>query len=65
MEKNDEFKTELENQYTILIKADQKKEKKFRIAVLVILSVTLLFVIISLIFAEQALNATKKDKWAL
>jgi cell division protein FtsL len=62
MEKNDEFKTELENQYTILIKADQKKEKKFRIAVLVILSVTLLFVIISLIFAEQALNATKKDK---
>ena len=62
MERNDEFKTELENQYTILIKADQKKEKKFRIAVLVIVSVTLFFVIISLIFAEQALSATKKDK---
>ncbi len=62
MEKNDEFKSELENQYTILIKADQKKEKKFRIAVLVIVSITLLLTIISVIFAQQALSATKKDK---
>ena len=62
MERNDEFKTELENQYTILIKADQKKEKKFRIAVLVIVSITLLSVIVSIFFAEQALSATKKDK---
>lgn len=60
MEKNENFKSELENQYTILIKASEKKEQKRFIILLTILSVTLVSTLISVIFACIALkNSTK------
>lgn len=60
MEKNDNFKSELETQYTILIKASEKKEQKRFIVILTILIVTLISVIVSIVFAFLALkNSTK------
>ena len=60
MEKNDEFKEELEKQYSILIKASEKKEKKYFIAIISILAVTLLGTIISIVFAGSAFNNSKR-----
>ncbi len=60
MEKNENFKTELENQYTILIKASEKKEEKRFIIILTILSVTLISVLISIIFTILAFRNSLK-----
>lgn len=60
MEKNENFKEELETQYTILIKANEKKEKQRFIILLVVLGITLLTVFISMIFSFKAFSATKK-----
>ena len=59
MEKNENFKEELENQYTILIKAKEKKEHQRFVIVIVILGITLLSVLISVIFSYKAFSATK------
>lgn len=59
MEKNETFKEELETQYTILIKAKEKKEKQRFIVLIIILGITFLSVIISLIFSYKAFSATK------
>ena len=60
MEKNENFKEELETQYTILIKANEKKEKQRFIILLIVLGITLLSVLISSIFSFKAFSATKK-----
>jgi len=60
MEKNEEFKEELEKQYSILIRASEKKEKKYFIIIISILVVTLLGTIVSIIFAGSAFNNSKK-----
>ncbi|MGM9647148.1 MAG: hypothetical protein ACI3YH_03335, partial [Eubacteriales bacterium] len=60
MEKNEDFKEELETQYTILIKAKEKKEHQRFIVLLIILGITFVSVIISVIFSYKALSATKK-----
>ena len=59
MEKNEDFKEELETQYTILIKAKEKKEHQRFIVLLIILGLTFVSVIISVIFSYKALSATK------
>lgn len=60
MEKNENFKSELETQYTILIKASEKKEHQRFVIILTILIITLVSVLISIIFAVMAFkNSTK------
>ena len=60
MEKNENFKSQLETQYNILIKASEKKEQKRYICILIILISTLISVIISIIFAYQAFKNSKE-----
>lgn len=60
MEKNENFKEELENQYSILIKASEKKEKKYFIIIISILAITMVATLISCIFAGSAFRASKK-----
>lgn len=62
MEKNDNFKEELETQYNILIKASAQKEKKRYISMLIILCSTLISVLISIIFSYQAYRNSIKAK---
>lgn len=59
MEKNENFKEELETQYAILIKAKERKEKQRFNILLLILAITFISVIISVIFAYKAFSATK------
>lgn len=59
MEKNETFKEELETQYTILIKAKEKKEKQRFLIILVVLGITFISVLISVIFSYRAFSATK------
>ena len=61
MEKNEEFGKELETQYNILIKAEAKKSEKRFIAIFIIVCVTLLFTLISLVFAAKSYFKTKED----
>ncbi len=51
MEKNEKFKSELENQYTILIQAQERSEKRRFIALFVVICITLISVIVSMVFA--------------
>lgn len=60
MEKNENFKSELETQYNILIKASEQKEQKRFIVIICVLSVTLLSSLISIIFAFLAFSNSKK-----
>jgi len=60
MEKNEEFKEELEKQYSILIKASEKKEKKYFIIIISVLVVSLVSTLVSCIFASLAFNNSKK-----
>jgi len=59
MEKNENFSENLENQYSILIQANEKKEKKFYIIVMLIIILTLVSTIIACIFASKAYQASK------
>lgn len=59
MEKSENFKSELETQYTILIKANERKEKQRFTIVLIILAITLLSVFTSIFFAYKAFSSTK------
>ena len=54
MEKNDNFKSDLENQYTILIQAQERSEQRRFLAILVIITVTLLAVIVNAVFSFMA-----------
>ena len=60
MEKNENFKSQLETQYNILIKASEKKEQKRYICILIILISTLISVIISITIAYQAFKNSKE-----
>jgi hypothetical protein len=60
MEKNEEFKAELEKQYSILIKASEKKEKKYFIVIISVLVMSLVSTIISCVFASLAFSNSKK-----
>lgn len=60
MEKNENFKEELEKQYAILIKTSEKNEKKRFTVILTILIITLISVLISIIFAAMAFSNSKK-----
>lgn len=60
MEKNENFKEELETQYNILIKANEKKEKQRFLIVLIIVIITFIAVIISVIFSYKAYDTSKK-----
>lgn len=55
----EEFKEELENQYSILIKASAKEQRKRTIIIITILSLTLIATTISTIFAIKAYSSTK------
>ena len=63
--KKEDFKEELENQYTILIKAEERQNKKRTIILYIISSVTLLMTIISLITVFISLNNTRKESTKL
>lgn len=54
MEKNDNFKPELETQYNILIKASAKEERKRSIMMMVILIITFIAVLVSIFFSYKA-----------
>ena len=62
MEKNENFKSQLETQYNILIKASEKKEQKRYICILIILISTLIAVIVSIIFAYKAYQSSNEIK---
>lgn len=59
MEKNDNFKTELETQYNILIQTKEKNEQKRFVFIITILSVTLCSVLCSIIFSYIAFKNSK------
>lgn len=63
--KKEDFKEELENQYTILIKAEERQNKKRTIILYIISSVTLLMTIVSLITVFISLNNTRKESTKL
>lgn len=60
MEKNENFKEQLETQYNILIEANAKKEKLRYIVILTIVLITFISVLISVIFSYRAYAASKK-----
>lgn len=61
LKKNDDFKEELQNQYTILIKAEERQQKKRTITLYIICGLTLLMTIISLISVMISLSNTKSE----
>jgi hypothetical protein len=65
MKKNENFKSELETQYNILIKAEEREQKRRTYIILAILTSTLIAVIISLIFSYNSfknLNPSNNKK---
>lgn len=61
IKKNDEFKEQLENQYTILIKAEEREQKRRTLILYVICGLTLLMTIICLITVAISLGKTKQE----
>ena len=61
LKKNDDFKEELQNQYTILIKAEERQQKKRTITLYIICGLTLLLTIISLVSVMISLSNTKSE----
>lgn len=59
MEKNENFKSELETQYSILIQANEKREQKRYIFILTILLVTFISVLFSIFFSYIAFKNSK------
>ncbi len=57
--KNEEFKDELAFQYSILINAERKEQRKRTIIILIIFSITLISVLISTIYSYKAYKSTK------
>lgn len=60
MEKNENFKTELENQYSILIRANEKKEHQRYMVLLVIILITFAVCLVSMLFSFKAFSTTKE-----
>ena len=60
MEKNENFKTELENQYSILIRANEKKEHQRYMVLLVIILITFSVCLVSMLFSFKAFSTTKE-----
>lgn len=60
MEKNENFKTELENQYSILIRANEKKEHQRYMVLLVIILITFAVCLVSMLFSFKAFSSTKE-----
>lgn len=61
LKKNDDFKEELQNQYTILIKAEERQQKKRTVTLYIICGLTLLMTIISLVSVMISLSNTKSE----
>ena len=57
--KNEEFKDELSFQYSLLINAERKEQRKRTIIILIIFSITLISVLISTIYSYKAYKSTK------
>ena len=62
MEKNENFKTELENQYSILIRANEKKEHQRYMVLLIIILVTFFTCLLTMFFSFKAFSSTKELK---
>lgn len=60
MEKNENFKSELENQYSILIRANEKKEHQRYMVLLVIILITFSVCLVSMLFSFKAYSSTNK-----
>lgn len=60
MEKNESFKSELEKQYSILIRANEKKEHQRYMVLLVIILITFSVCLVSMLFSFKAFSSTKK-----
>lgn len=60
MEKNENFKDELTTQYSILIKAREKREKHQLIILISILSLTLISTILCVVFTIKSFNNSNK-----
>ena len=57
--KNEDFKEELETQYSILIKTEKKEQQKITIIILIILFITLASTLISLLFSYKSYKNSK------
>lgn len=62
MEKKEDFTKELETQYAILIKAEEKRTKKRVIAIFIIITLTLIVSLITCIFSLQSFLSTDKEQ---
>ena len=60
MEKNETFKEELENQYSILIRANEKKEHQRYMVLLTIILVTFFTCLLTMFFSFKAFSSTKE-----
>ena len=60
MEKNENFKTELENQYSILIRANEKKEHQRYMVLLIIIIITFSVCLVSMLLSFKAFSSTKE-----
>ena len=61
LKKNEDFKEELQTQYTILIKAEERQQKKRTITLYIVCGLTFLMTLISLISVIISLTNTKKE----
>jgi hypothetical protein len=61
LKKNEDFKEELQTQYTILIKAEERLQKKRTITLYIVCGLTFLMTLISLISVVVSLSNTKKE----
>lgn len=60
MEKNENFKTELENQYSILIRANERKEHQRYMVLLTIILVTFFTCLVTMFFSFKAFSSTRE-----
>ena len=60
MEKNENFKNELENQYSILIRANERKEHQRYMVLLTIILVTFFTCLVTMFFSFKAFSSTKE-----
>ena len=61
MEKNENFKNELENQYSILIRANERKEHQRYMVLLTIILVTFFTCLVTMFFSFKAYSSTKQQ----
>ena len=62
MEKNENFKTELENQYSILIRANEKKEHQRYMVLLIIILITFFTGLLTMFFSFKSFYSAKEMK---